>query len=177
MITKSRLASHPKYAVILHQYNELLKADGKVNNLKFYKEIILPEIPDFHLQSWYQFLRRFKTETGIIQARAASANMAGIEVRKDVERTLAATLMTNDEATKRGISTALNLGAAFYEDLMKKYKEAPASLTQFEEKVLSDALHKAMKSQDSRIHALGKVREDGREQAKFERAFSGAASD
>jgi hypothetical protein len=32
-----------------------------------------------------------------------------------------------------------------------------------------------MKAQDSRIHALGKVREDKREQDKFDRAFSGAA--
>lgn len=32
-----------------------------------------------------------------------------------------------------------------------------------------------MKAQDSRIHALGKVREDSREQVKFERAFNNAA--
>ena len=174
MLTKSRLASHPQYAVILQQYNDLLKRDGKVNNMAFYRNVIAPVMPEFNIQSWYQFLKRFKTETGIIQARASDAGPT--DIRRETERELMTTLMTNDEATQAGITSALNLGAAFYSDLVKKYREHPNDLTPFEQKVLADALHKAMKSQDSRIHALGKVREDKREQDRFDRAFKNAAA-
>ena len=89
---------------------------------------------------------------------------------------LTGNIVSNQEATQRGISYALNLGAKFYEDLMTKYRNDPNSLTAYEQRIMSDSIFKAMKSQDSRIHALGKVREDSREQAKFEHAFQDAAT-
>ncbi len=175
MITKSRLASHPKYAVFLHRYNEILKRDGRVNNLKFYREVIQPDFPEYHVQSWYQFVNRFKTEAGLIAARPSDYLPEPMSVNKEAERSLMDAFLSNDEATQIGISNALNLGAAFYRDLLNKYRNNPELLTPFERKTLSDALHKAMKSQDSRIHALGKVREDARETARFDRAFKNAA--
>lgn len=178
MITKSRIASHPKYAVILHQYNEWLQRDGKVNSLKFFNEVIHPVFPEFHVQSWYLFVRKFKTSAGLIAAQALGQGEAAAGTNADRElQTTARAMLTNDQATQRGISTALNLGAAFLEKLWKKYNETPETLTDFERRCLSDAMFKAMKAQDSRIHAIGKVREDNRQQARFDKAFEGAAFD
>ena len=59
--------------------------------------------------------------------------------------------------------------------LLKKYKDAPEKLETWEKKILADSLFKAMKAQDSRIHAIGKVRDDGREEEKLNRAFEDAA--
>ena len=60
-------------------------------------------------------------------------------------------------------------------EILKKYKDAPEKLETWEKKILADSLFKAMKAQDSRIHAIGKVREDGREEEKLNRAFEDAA--
>ncbi len=178
MITKSRLASHPKYAVILHQYNEWLQRDGKVNSLKFFNEVIHPVFPEFHVQSWYLFVRKFKTSAGLIAAQAGTQQQIAAGSNADIAlQETARTLLTNDQATQRGIHTALNLGAAFYEALWKKYNEAPETLTDFEKRCLSDSMFKAMKAQDSRIHAIGKVREDNRNQARFDHAFKNAGMD
>lgn len=175
MITKAQIAKNPSYPSILHDYNEEFKrTSGKVNNLKFYRDVISVRAPEVSQRAWYDFIRRFKSNAGAILATAAAVTPTN-EIQG--EAPLMATLLKNDEATQIGIGAALNLGAAFYKRLWKKYNEDPNSLNQFEQKVLADSLHKAMKSQDSRIHALGKIREDGREQVKFERTFQGASLD
>lgn len=173
-MTKSKLALHPKYPAILQQYNEeFQRTEGKVNDLKFYREVVAPVAPSFSMGSWYFFLKRFKTMAGVL----APAGGAISSSEKQGESELLKTMLSNDQATQRGIKTALNLGSVFFEKLWEKYNEAPASLNDFEKRILSDALFKAMKAQDSRIHAIGKVREDSREQAKFDVAFDNAAFD
>ena len=153
-----------------------MQRDGKVNRLKFYREVILPKIPDYDQNSWYGFLNRAYEKTG------ASNLPLPVPDEQELTKThqlgeLQKNLVANEIATQEGVSHALNLGAAFYKNLWQKYIDNPASITQFEERVLESSLFKAMKAQDSRIHAIGKVREDGREQAKFERAFRSAAAD
>lgn len=172
----NRIVASPAYSRILAEYNARFKAsDGHVNEKEFWTQVVAPAVPGYALQSWYTFLKRFKSVTmGLLPATVVTGLQETTE-KSDTELELARTLLSNDQATQQGITTALNLGTTFYKDLYDKYKTDPKSLTPFENKVLADALHKAMKSQDSRIHAIKSIKEDGREQKKFDRAFSKGA--
>lgn len=162
----NKLASSPHYARILDEYNELLAARGKVNNLKFYRDVILPVIPNYHPQSWYQFLRRFKSTAGLMAVQVV--NQTPNTIRRDAENKLQNTFLSNEVATQMGIQYALNIGAAALEELMAN----PQLMTT---KDAIDLLFKAMKAQDSRIGAVAKVKQDDRRQAMFQRAFAQAA--
>ncbi len=162
---KNRLVSSPAYPKILHQYNERLQRDGKVNDKKFYEEVVLRDLPGYHLQSWYQFLKRFKTDHGIIPAETVKSSIVQSEA---AEVTVATTLLDNKTATANLIQAALNISAAAAQRII----ENPQLLS---DKERIEIGLKAMKAQDSRIHAIGKVREESREQEKFDRAFSKGA--
>lgn len=168
-LATNKLANSPAYPKILNKYNEILQQEGKVNNKKFYEQYILPEIPSYHLQSWYAFLKRFKLEAGLVVAEVLPADVgphAANEKAPAVEA-LRTTLLTNSEATSKGIQMALNIAT----DRLQQIMENPQLMTA---KEAIDLLFKAMKAQDSRIHAVGKIREDNREQEKMDRAFAGA---
>lgn len=160
---------HPAYAKILYQYNERLQSDGKVNNKKFYEEVITKAYPGYALQSWYSFLKRFKTEAGLPEVEIV--NNAEVPPSSPLaasqENGLKKTLMTNQVATATFMAAALNIGA----ERARMILENPQLLTAKEAVELSI---KAMKAQDSRIHAVGKIREDNREEEKLARAFDGA---
>ncbi len=174
-ISTNKLMTSDHGYEILREYNERLKRDGKINRLAFYREFILPRIPDYDVNSWYGFLSRTYKKIGSSKLPIPLPDETQLE-KTHLTGELVNTMLSNEIATQKGIKNALNLGAMFYEALYKKYIEHPDDLTEFEKRVLADSLFKSMKAQDSRIHALGKVREDDREQAKFERAFRGAAS-
>ncbi len=170
-LSTNRLATSPHYANILGEYNRQLKEKGKVSAAKFHREVIAPLIPDYKLASWYQFLARFKTTAGL-----AAANVAVVRGRVSAqgpqnelaENNLEGTLMSNEMATQIGIQRALNIGA----DRLKEIMENPDQMTP---KEAIDLLFKAMKAQDSRIGAIGKVREDNRQEEILHRAFKDAA--
>lgn len=168
--TKSKFALHPQYPRILALYNdEFQKNNGNVNNLKFYRDVIKPVFPEFGMQSWYQFLARHRTVTGLIVAQAL--NTLPAISKGEAEEQFSKNLLTSEMATQIGINTALNVGAIAFKEII----DDPDVLKKIPPEKRAEFLFKAMKAQDSRIHALGKVREDSREQAKFERAFEGAA--
>lgn len=162
----NRLVNSPCYAKIITLYNEHLQRDGKVNNKKFYEDFVLPELPGYHLQSWYMFLKRFKTEAGIIAATIHTGSPANIDAEVGTE--LTKTVLSNQEATAKALSLALNIGM----DRLQAIMENPQMMTA---KEAVDLVFKAMKAQDSRIHAIGKVREDNREEEKMDRAFADGA--
>ena len=171
VVSRSAIAKHPRFPAILEQYNATLNRDGKVNETRFFREHVATEMPETKYINWYQFVKRFRTENGLSKSiYHPDAVLVTGEGAKQLE-VLAKTLKNNDQATRNGISNALNLGATFFEALWEKYSTAPETLTPFEHKVLSECLFKAMKAQDSRIQALGAIRQDSREQAKFEHAF------
>lgn len=164
----NRLVTSPAYEKILHAYNDELQAKGKVNNKKFYEEVISKEIPNYSLQAWYQFLVRFKTEHGLIAAEVVQVVPTTEIGPLPPDQQLVKTLQSNQAATAAFIQTALNIGA----DRAKQILEHPELMTA---KEAMDFALKAMKAQDSRMHAIGKIREDNREQEKFDRTFSDAA--
>lgn len=166
----NRLVNNGAYGKILLQYNEKLKRDGKVNNKKFYEEIVVKEIPSYGMQSWYQFLKRFKTEAGIIAVDKTyyPKSLDGKGSVTEISSEVATTLLSNQAATASFIQSALNIGAA----RAKEIQLHPELMTA---KEAMDFAIKAMKAQDSRIHAIGKVREDNREEEKLNRAFSDAS--
>lgn len=159
------LVNHPSYPKIISTYNELLKRDGKVNNRKFYREVVAPEIPDYAEQTWYSFLKKFKTNVGIVAA--VIAERGGKTAGELASNDLTHTMLSNNEATINAINGILNLGASRIKEIL----ENPQLMTA---KEVMDLFLKAMKAQDSRIHAVGKIREDNREQERFDRAFDGA---
>lgn len=158
------LVNHPSYDKIMSAYNDLLKEKGKVNNKKFYETVILKEIPDYDMGSWYYFLKRFKTEAGITkEIEIVPSPTAPLSTPPETQ--VAKTMLSNQEATVALISGILNISAKAAKDII----EHPELLS------TKDRLEigmKAMKAQDSRIHAVGKLREDNREQERFDRAFS-----
>lgn len=180
------LVNSPHYGAILKEYNERFanargggkKMGGrKINDTKFWKEVICPVVPEYKLMSWYQFLRRWKSAAGL-ETLAKTPLIPQLSQPIDSleqQNILSNALISNEIATQKGIKNALNLGAKFYENLWQKYQIDPGTLTVFEQRVLADSLHKAMKSQDSRIHAIGVIKQDGREEARFEHAFDDAA--
>ncbi len=85
------------------------------------------------------------------------------------ENTLQNNLLSNEMATQLGIQRALNIGAS----RLKEILENPQLMTA---KDAIELLFKAMKAQDSRIHAASKIREDNRQQTMFEQAFIEAVS-
>lgn len=165
-LATNKLASSPYYQKILHLYNEeYIRTGGKMNNLKFYREVILPILPNYHAQSWYQFLRRFKTTAGLVAVRVVNGGprpLAGIE-----ENVLQDNLLSNEVATQLGIQRALNIGAG----RLKEILDNPQLMTA---KDAIELLFKAMRAQDSRIQAVSKIREDTRKQTAFEQAFLNA---
>lgn len=160
---KNILVTHRSYEKIITAYNEELKRDGKVNNLDFFRRVVEPEIPGYKSQSWYQFLKRYKTNVGIMAAFVPSA---AVPV-PTADEALATTMMTNNVATAKLVSSLLNISADAAADILAN----PHLITP--EKRIELGI-KIMKAQDSRIHAVGKLREDTREQEKFDRAFESA---
>lgn len=163
VLSTNILANHPAYGKIIATYNRMLKEEGSVNNKNFYETIVLPEIPGYKMSNWYKFLNRFKTEAGIVPVSPIAPVVIG-----DSGKELAATMLSNQQATAKLIQSMLNISA----DAAAKIADDPSLLTAKERAELG---LKAMKAQDSRIHAVGKLREDNREQERFERAFDGAA--
>lgn len=172
-LARNKLTSHPSFPKIIAAYNTLLAQKGKVSGLKFYNDVILPEIPDYSLDSWYFFLKKFRTEAGIVPI-AAGAGMNGrtpttsaaAEGIADLQRTF----LTNSEATQKSIAAALNISAAALQDII-----ANPELLSVKER--AELFVKVMKAQDSRVKAVGAIRADNREQERFDRAQSSAAYD
>lgn len=166
ILSTNRIVNSPAYTKILHLYNEELKDKGKVNKLAFYKNVVQKEIPNYTMSAWYQFVRRFETEAGLMAEQIhkieQSTNPAVAE--NGVMRTL----VGNKEATAKALQLALNIGM----ERLQKILENPDLMTA---KEAADLIFKVLKAQDSRIHAIGKVREDNREEEKMNRAFSDAA--
>ncbi len=162
------LVAHPSYQKIMHLYNEELQHEGKVNNKKFYETVILKEMPEYHLQSWYQFLKRFKTDHGIIPATITGPSGLGTLSTPSAANDVARTMLSNQEATAKLVAGLLNISADAAADIL-------ADPTKLSPKDRLELGIKIMKAQDSRIHAVGKLREDNREQEKFDRAFDSAA--
>lgn len=167
---KNRIVNDPAYPVIIEMYNKELQEKGKVNKKRFYEEVIKKKIPSYTMSAWYQFIKRFETNVGLVAVGVEQQ----LSSKQDADNGLQATLLTNEQATAKGIKAALNIGARFYNEILRKY-QAGEILTKFEESCLKDAMFKAMKAQDSRIHAIGKVREDNREEQKLQKTFEDAA--
>ena len=165
-LATNKLASSPQYQRIIHEYNERFEqTGGRVNDAKFYREVILRALPSYHIQSWYQFIRRFKGSTGLIE-------ISGLEngprsVAKAEDGRLQNNLLTNEAVTRLVIQMMLNISAARLEEVWNN-----PSLLSAKEAIMLGL--KAMKAQDSRIHAVAKMTEDRRAQTVYDRAVSEA---
>lgn len=165
-LATNKLATHPAYEKILHQYNEMYARDGKVNAKKFYEEVILPEIPSYCLQSWYKFLRRFKATAGLMTVQVVKGGPNSIKGCE--EDNLQNNLLSNEVAVQIGIQRALNIAAERLQEIL----DNPERMTT---KDAIELLFKAMKAQDSRVNAIGRIREDRRQDEIFQREFNKAA--
>lgn len=151
----------PHYTRILTEYNTQLKELGKVNASKFYYEVVAPLISDYSLSAWHKFLKDFRV-AGEIVAMKTLDNLAPNDPH--AEDNLQTNLMTREAATRVGLLTSLNLGAKRIQEAMKN----PENLT-FKEGM--QLFFGAMKAEDSRIVAIGKVRKDLRDEELFHRAL------
>jgi len=157
------IGKSPFYAEILTAYNFWLSRDGKVNNKKFFEEVIQSKIPNYGMRSWYNFVKNYTTENGL-QPSNQTIDTPPEEIHQEIQTTM----LSNQEATARLIRSALNISA----NAAAKIAANPELLSNKEKLEIGI---KAMKAQDSRIHAVGKLREDNREQERFDRAFSDAS--
>jgi hypothetical protein len=163
----NRLVTSPHYGRILREYREWLLRDGAVETKKFFEQVVFGLVPNYGLNAFYAFVKKFKTFDGLSQANTLAMDKPPAETPSvEIDKTRLA-IASNQKATANLIQIALNISA----DRAKHILEHPELLSN------KDALDlgiKAMKAQDSRIHAIGKIREDNREQEKFERAFEGS---
>lgn len=173
--TTNKLTSSPHFPEIINKYQALLARDGRVNSGKFYLEHVKPFIPNYSVNSFYQFIRKFKTvpnRTGMIAGNpiekytpVSSENpSAGTEALTNLQHTFT----TNQEATAAIVAAALQISA----DALVKVLNDPNSLSLKDRIALGATI---MKSQDSRVRAIATMKQDKREQDKAERAFQNAA--
>lgn len=161
--SRNILVNSPNYGSILAEYNRRFKeSQGKVNEKKFWSEIIVPLLPNYGLMNWYQFLRRWRNAAGL-EAVARIPLLPQGEPNEEQK-----ILLSNEIATQTGINAALNIGNKALMDLVND----PRAMAKLSPKDRADLLFKAMKSQDSRIHAIGKIKQDNRDEARFNRAFA-----
>lgn len=173
-LTTNTLATSPHYQRIMTEYNELYKRNGRVNASKFYREVVRPLIPNYSRQSFYNFLHRFRTSTGLALAVINNAMPGQLPKGSapygiDVDAELEHNMMSNQMATTLGIARMLNIGA----DALQELINDPTKMS-VRDRV--ELLLKAMKAQDSRMSAVSKIREDTRSQARFDREFEDVAS-
>lgn len=167
--TTNRLVSHLAYPKIMSAYNEILARDGKVNNKKFFEEVVSKEIPSYTMSAWYQFLKRFKTERGLTTITATTpAETRTAPAGELAEQEVAETFLSNNEALQQAIANALNISARALKDVMENPELIPAEKR-------AELFLKVMKAQDSRVKAIGAMRADNREQERFDRAMDNAA--
>lgn len=165
--TTNRIVSSRHYAQILHEYNERFERDGKVNASKFYNEIIKDLIPNYSLQAWCRFIKRFKTMTGLATANAILLNKEHTTPTIE-ENKLGTNMLTSAKATQLALQQALNIGL----ERLAELKEDPSKLS-FKDAV--DLIFKAMKAQDSRARVIKEIREDNREEEKFNKMLNEGA--
>jgi hypothetical protein len=167
----NKLATHLAYPKIMLQYNEWLKRDLKVNNKKFWEEVIRKEIPSYSLISWYKFLNKFKSDIGLkeveVMPHPGNPNLAPVAI---AEGEVALAMLSNQEALQVSIAAAMNISAAALKEIMENPELIPAEKR-------AELFLKVMKAQDSRVKAIGTIRADNRDQERFERAMDSAAFD
>lgn len=174
ILITNKLVTSPHFSEILRLYNEEYRQRaGKVNEKKFYEDHVKPVVSGYSLPSFYQFLARFKDASGIVILEKLN-NSLPMEVQPAVipsadesSQSLQKTMLSITEAEQQGIALALNIAV----DKLKTLEQDPTKIS-FKDAI--DFLFKGMKARDSRIHAIGKVREDNREQEKMDRAFEAA---
>ena len=168
-LSTNKLTSHPSFPKILAAYNEQLKENGKVSGLKFYREVVLAEIPGYDQSSWYYFLKRFKTNAGLLPmaigpiGRTPTTNPVA-EGMQELQKTL----LSNSEATQRAIATSLNISV----EALQEISDNPLLLSAEKR---AELYLKVMKAQDSRVKAIGTIRADNRDQERFDRAMDSSA--
>mgnify|MGYP001574176003 CR=1 FL=1 len=165
----NQLAQSSSYASILNAYNELFRTNGKVNGKEFWRETIIPILPNYSYDAWKNFLKRFKTEAGLAAASVVYVqNQVPSVMAPDMERKVLANLKSADLATREGIARALNIGYEALQEII----ENPNLSNPLDR---ADLLFKAMKAQDSRVIAAAKVNKERRETQKFNRMFDAAS--
>lgn len=161
----NRITTSKHYAEILTQYNTLYAQNGKVNKKKFWREVIVPLIPDYSYTAFQKFTLGFETQSGLL---ASQASIIPASPERQAEAALMENLKDSSLATRQGIAAALNIGV----DALTELLSNPNLLAP---KDRIELLFKAMKSQDSRIMATAKVRQDNREEIAFQHIFGEAA--
>lgn len=158
----NQLVRSEHHDAIMAKYHERLAAAGKVHLKDFHREIIQPLLPGYGYNNFVIYINNLKADAaaGVALAPAVAQSPAVQEAFK--------TLMKADEATRRGIELALNIGASALEEIAKD----PSKLSVKDRALLLNA---AMRAQDSRINAMARVRQDKREQLAFEHVFGDAA--
>lgn len=164
--SNNRLTTSLFYGEILKEFNVWFARDGKVNNKKFYREIVVPRVPKYSYEAFRQFIKKFETSAGLEVAFLGQLHKDTLPSLE--ENKVILNLRDSAVATREGIARALNIGV----DALNEIIEHPEILSP---KDRAELLFKAMKAQDSRIGATAKIRADVREQAKFNKTFSRAA--
>ncbi len=157
--SQNALVTSPFYQEIIGKFNEVILKNGKLNKSKFYREEIAAKVPGYSRDSFYKFLGKF-------QKTAASALPAPINTPNETR--LMENLRDSAEATRLGIAAAINIGTEALEELLNDPKKA-STLQRVE------LLFKAMNAQNNRINAIAALRQEKREQAKFQKTFNEAA--
>ncbi len=166
LYSNNRLIKSGQYSRIMRLYNLELTTKGKCNASKFYREVIQPSVPNYKLNSWLAFLKRIENDVDLVVARANAA-LASTSP-ESATMALQETMIDAATATRLGIARALNIGA----DALNQILDHPELMSP---KDRADLLMKAMKAQDSRIHATAKIRQDSRQQTAFDVVFTEAA--
>ena len=165
--SNNRMITSPFYGEILKEYNIRFANEGKVQKKEFWREIIVPRIPNYGYHAFLEFIRKFETAAGLEMVPAIGE--LHTDVNPLVEQNHAITQLKDSAvATREGIARALNIGT----DALQEIIDNPMLLSPKERAHL---LFFAMKAQDSRIGATAKVRADVRETVKFNKTFSRAA--
>ena len=158
--------NHAKYQEIAALLRERIVAGGgKVNAAKFYREVIASEAPDITYKAWTHYMAKLKAIDPGFESLASPKTLSpAIAATVDISTIIA----DGRRATESGLNSMIHIGAKALESIIRD----PALMERLPLKDRIMLLPLAMKAQDSRVHAIGRMKDDRRAEEKFNRLLN-----
>lgn len=156
---KSLFEVLPQRQEIIDKFNEEVAKNGGVNKTEFYNTHIAPILPDFKKEAWFKTIRALE--------RNKKVDLPPEKPKTEIVFTPGSALVAPAESTREGIKVALNIGR----EALEQIRENPHLVPPYTRAKL---LFDAMNAQNNRINAIAAIRQDRREEAKFQKTFDAA---
>lgn len=160
------LTTSQHYPNILEQFCIELRKKGKVNRQRFWREQILPLIPNFNRDDFYRYLHKYEPSVELTANRVIKnfTSGEGLITQEEKVRELLSTAAVNVQI---GVAAGIKVGSEALQEMIEHPERVPP-----EDR--ARFIFDAMKAQDSRIRAIAEIKKDAREERAFNKVFEDA---